>query len=125
MLENSFSLYISDGLFNICIESATDSSGQFHPCYLEGLLRTLLRLTEEKQDLFLKRKTQYQYLSFDGVLKSLSMSDEEFNRCIEWATGDHKFDLGKLVSLTADERAVFFRRETPNKVLNSFRGCPR
>jgi hypothetical protein len=118
------SLSMTDGLFNICIESATDSSGKFNPCRLEGLLRTLLRLTEEKQNLFLERKTQYQYLSFYNVLYSLSMSDDQFNLCIKCASDDSgkisEWDLRALLDLTEDKRAVFFRRKTQYQYLSFY-----
>jgi hypothetical protein len=53
---------MTDRLFSLCIESATHSSGKINECYLEMYLGELLSLTEEKQDLFLKRKGQYKYL---------------------------------------------------------------
>ncbi len=106
------SLSVSDDQFNLLIENATDDSGKISQRYLQALLD----LTEEERAVFLNRKTQNKNLSFYDVLDSLSISDNEFNLCIESAT-DY---LGKinerylwaLLDLTADERAVFLQRKT-------------
>lgn len=70
------SLSMSDELFNLCIECATDSSGKIS----EWDLRILLDLTEDKRALFLQRKARYKELNISIVLNSLSMPDDQFNR---------------------------------------------